>query len=550
MTSERTAARRDRASSDRAPSDHASSRWATAPGIRGTHQGFVRRSTGVVRQISGADAVIGNILLVNFVAAVATLVVVPFTFPGANLPLAVLLALLPALALATVYVLFALALPRSGGEYLYVSRVFHPSVGFAANFSFIGWNILFGGLLVNQFATVYLSGFFASLGWSAGVSAMSHKGVVLLVGVVLIALTTIPVIVGTRFAMRVMKGSFYVGSVLLLITLAVLAFAGHDTFVASVDQQASYTGIIESARQAGFESRPEGFAPTVQAVALISLATMFVMCSTYTTGEVQDVRRSVPKAVYGSALIGVAVIVVMALIATRVWSTDFLAAANYLSSVAPERYPLESTPDFSYLAVLTRPGWLFSTVVNVSFLCLITGNLIFGTATMSRCFSAWSFDRIMPQALASVSTRRRTPVNALLVFAICSVLALVYYTFDGDVTFLAGATLGFIATFLTVSAAAIAFPYLRPRLFRGSAADIRVVGVPVIVIAGVASSLMLGAMVYAFLTNDAFDANGTTGLLFFAGFWVVGLVVFGVARRIHLRRGLPFDAAFKELTGE
>lgn len=524
-------------------------RWIVLPATRGTHQGFVRRSMGLVKQISSADAVIGNILLVNFVAAVATLVVVPFTFPGANLPLAVLLAMLPALALGTVYVLFAVAMPRSGGEYVYVSRILSPGIGFAANFSFIGWNILFGGLLVNQFATVYLSGFFDSLGWSAGVAAMSHTWVVLLVGVVLIAVTTVPVIIGTRFAMRLMKGFFYAGAVLLLVTLAVLTFAGHDTFVAAVDEQASYTGILDAARQAGFQSRPDAFTPTVQAVALISLATMFVMCSTYTTGEVQDVRRSVPVAVFGSALVGGAVILVMAVIAGNVWSTDFLAASNYLAEVDPDSYPLAQAPSFAYLAGLTHPGWLFATAVNVSFLCLIVGNLIFATATMSRCFAAWSFDRIMPRGLAAVSARRRTPVNALLAFGVCSVLALVYYTFDGDVTFLAGATLGFIATFLTVSLAAVVFPYRRPQMYRGSAADIKVLGMPLIVIAGVASSLMLGAMVYAFLTNDAFGANGLTGLLFFAGFWVLGLVVFAVAKQIQRRRGLPVELMFKELTG-
>ena len=55
-------------------------------------------------------------------------------FPGANLPISSVLALAPALLIAFVYVQFSAAFPRSGGDYVFVGRILHPSLGFMVNF--------------------------------------------------------------------------------------------------------------------------------------------------------------------------------------------------------------------------------------------------------------------------------------------------------------------------------------------------------------------------------------------------------------------------------
>jgi amino acid transporter len=118
----------------------------------------------LVREISIGDALIGNLLIFNLVIASMTLLIIPYTFPGSNLPPSVGVMFPLALCPALVYVLLAIAMPRSGGDYVYVSRSINPALGFAANFTIIAWNMLWIGVYCNWVSTIGLSGMFSTLG--------------------------------------------------------------------------------------------------------------------------------------------------------------------------------------------------------------------------------------------------------------------------------------------------------------------------------------------------------------------------------------------------
>src|SRR5487761_1509965 len=130
---------------------------------------FVRHSSGLVREMSAGDALIGNVLIFNLVIASVTLLAVPFTFPGASLPIGILLAFIPAGLIAAVYVFFSVAMPRSGGDYVFISRTLHPALGFAANFRYVGGN----AVCSNWVGTGGLYGLFASHGLTGGASFWS-----------------------------------------------------------------------------------------------------------------------------------------------------------------------------------------------------------------------------------------------------------------------------------------------------------------------------------------------------------------------------------------
>src|SRR5258706_15057092 len=98
---------------------------------------FVRQSSGLVREASAFDALIFNAV---FSAPVgATLAFGIFyalgTSPGANIVLALVIAFLVNIPVCIMMSMMASAMPRVGGDYVWISRILHPAAAVFSNFS-------------------------------------------------------------------------------------------------------------------------------------------------------------------------------------------------------------------------------------------------------------------------------------------------------------------------------------------------------------------------------------------------------------------------------
>src|SRR3954468_4060653 len=111
----------------------------------GDGQLFVRNATGLVREVSKWDALIMNTLGMNVaLGSIFLLLQAPGNFPGGNMLLAIVIGtLVMAFTLLWVYAEFAAAMPRSGGDYVFVSRTLHPVVGWLMSWSQGLWLIFF-----------------------------------------------------------------------------------------------------------------------------------------------------------------------------------------------------------------------------------------------------------------------------------------------------------------------------------------------------------------------------------------------------------------------
>src|SRR5215469_7321910 len=127
---------------------------------------YVRQSSGLVREASVIDAVIFNAV---FSAPVgATLAFGIFyalgAFPGADIVVALLIAFVVNIPVCILMSMMASSMPRTGGDYVWISRILHPSVAIFSNFSASVSALIGAAFWARSFAVLALGPSLAVLG--------------------------------------------------------------------------------------------------------------------------------------------------------------------------------------------------------------------------------------------------------------------------------------------------------------------------------------------------------------------------------------------------
>ncbi|HRQ25176.1 MAG TPA: hypothetical protein PLF42_17240 [Anaerolineales bacterium] len=136
-----------------------------------------------------------------------------------------------------------------------------------------------------------------------------------------------------------------------------------------------------------------------------------------------------------------------------------------------------------------------------------------GTVFLSstRVIFAAAFDRLLPEKVAEVNEKTGTPVNALLLMVVPSIL--IAYPFSYNIadfqTLTLCSTLVIAVTFLGTTISAIILPYTKPDLYKSSPiAQYNVLGIPLITVSGV----IFGGFLVFLLYQWIFDPNGLYGI--------------------------------------
>jgi amino acid transporter len=275
---------------------------------------FTRASSGLVRQVKTVDVMSYGIQQIAL-SYIVFIVLVWGLYPGASMPLASLIATIAGLAMGVCYAMFATLYPRSGGEYVYLSRTLHPAVGFTVSFSFAFWETFYTGINGAFFSLYSVSPFLAALGLQANSQTLLNwstwfagKWGIFIGGSVMIIFLTILQILGAgvyfkwqRWATYLALGSIVVTLIVLFLGwTGVLDFKAHlnDVMGAGTYQKVVADGIAGGvAPAAGFN-----FGETMKFMIWPAFSIWFAVASTSFSGEIKNVQRSqliVPRSVRG-----------------------------------------------------------------------------------------------------------------------------------------------------------------------------------------------------------------------------------------------------------
>jgi basic amino acid/polyamine antiporter, APA family len=522
---------------------------------------FERRATGLVREAGAWDVLVYNLnfISIGLMAAFLFNTTIPF-YPGVNVYLNELIAFAIVIPLSLVFAMFAAAMPRSGGDYVYVSRTLHPALGMMSSFNNTVWWFIYGGVPSAFFARYGLGPFLRTVGEMSGSDTLVDWGNTLVgkTGTVICGAILICVLVAIfsrslQLYFRVQNTLFLFAMLSIVISIVVFVVRDHADVVSAINATFG-AGSVRGAEKAAFEPDASfDLRNTILPMTWLYLELVFNQSSAYIGGEVKRASRIQLWSMPAAAVAAVGVLMLLTWAALHSVGQDLW---NGLGNDFGASLGLSSTPVYSEIAAaVSGHTWIG---------ILILGGFVFWSYTWlpgqilnaSRNLVAYSIDGLMPRQLSYVSPRTHAPVAAMWLVGLGSIVFLVLYVYTHIFQTLTG-IFGFILGFCVVSLAAIAFPYRLPDVFESSPVRWRFAGIPVMSIVGALSlAACIAALVifwkdpYAGLRNLNDGSRYWWGVAYNVGIFLSGLVVYFVARWLNARRGVDVDKRFAEIPVE
>jgi basic amino acid/polyamine antiporter, APA family len=506
--------------------------------------GFARKASGLVRSFSPTDALFYNILAINpFLVAQLSFTTMAVAFLGANLWLAILICGTLCIPEAIVYAQLTTLMPRSGGDYVFQSRILGGGVATFFTFSGIilaevaavllvisvGLSQIFAPFLTTIGAYYHSHALVSVATWLGGKTGFVVSGFAILAWIAIINYR------GLRIYAIVQRWVFYVAAGGLLAVFAIMLFSTHADFVNGLNSfmrqhygvKDAYHSILSASHvHAGFS-----FSATMYATVLAAFAFIFPAWGVMQAGEIKraGAGRTNLFSIVGAEIISVLIALAAVLLLLGRVGSDFLVAAGNLSFNDPSHYPLPVSPFFGFFASMIHASpplaWLVF-VTSFAWFWMWAPNLMVAT---TRVLIAMSFDRMLPEWLGKVSLRSRAPVNAITVTVVgCAAFIIVYVFVTSLITLLASLVLLTITCFAVTMVAGGLLPWVRPDLYKQAPGLVRarVLGVPLITVSGAIFFAYAVFVDYACLSQDALGVNSTKGLVFVGGVYAVSAAVY------------------------
>ncbi len=518
---------------------------------------FVRKATGLTREISVLSTIplcwltIGAGINVFSVEA-------SYSFPGANVPLGYFMCGIFYVIFTSCLALMAVAMPRTGGDYVSTGRVLGPFAGIFSSIPRMVGLAFIGGLLGG------LTGIFIGLGFLQagiitnnatwidwGIWILDNKEVQLGLGILFVIIAFLILLLGSRvfmWANWILVILPLIGSIIALVFLysntpSTAETAWNDMFGAG-----AWAEIETAAVNNGWTTAEYGMGQSWDSTFAIFIPAYFAYGGSegpvYWGSEVKEPRKSM--------LVGAIVgpFLMMIFYSAFVYSIyycfgDFVSQYGYVTMGGywtegmmtpdlPASFPtfvsvFAKEPALVFFISLSSALWLFGVV------CLIMG-------MVSKLIFAMSFDRFVPEGLASVNDRFHSPHWALLLTFIGAIIGLWIFIYSDALTAIIDTTVIWLFWATLICVAATIYPVTRREIWeRGHA--LRAAGFPVISLLGIISFI-----VYMYVNTKAIQQVTDPWILYLAiGVWAFAIVYYVIYALYNRRRGIDTEAVYREI---
>jgi basic amino acid/polyamine antiporter, APA family len=395
---------------------------------------------------------------------------------------------------------------------------------------------------------------------TAGNDLATKEGWQFGIGVVVILISAGLLAGGWRWTTRIMNSLWIITMLGLFTVFLVLLFKSKTGFVNSFNQFSapitgepdSYHSLIKAAGKEGIDTTPafsmNNTWPTFAAIAGLSI---YSWLSIYISGEVRRAKDTTQMKIMSLAtFVHIGIAVLLSIVFFWKFGHDFFVAVNALGG--SESYPFAAPPYYTFLTSIAGGStllawWLFITFA-VAYPLLILPNITIAVRT----FFAWALDGILPSRFARVSPKTHAPNYAIGLAVVVSILVLYWAVSSGEgfLKVLYEAVVLQLVTMILIGLAAVLLPYRRPEVWRASATTKRVLGVPVVALAGALTTVLLAGLFFIYMHYPELGIDKGRFYRDCAIILGAALLTFFVARTARMRQGVDVDKLATEIPPE
>ncbi|HYK30870.1 MAG TPA: APC family permease [Streptosporangiaceae bacterium] len=528
---------------------------------------FIRQTSGLVREL-GIPAAVGISLasvaivntFINFNAGLTA-------FPKADMFLPLFAAAFIWLVAMFAYRYLLRAVPRAGGEYVYLSRTVSPVVGSIAG---IAIAVVFTYILATNahFAAVFtpflltgLGAVFHSTALSNAANHVTSNTAIFLISLLVMLIVAALSLTAVKNVARIIFGLIILQVVAFVVMMIVLIANNKADFASALATFSHHPGAYQAILAAGSANKIAIGTSIASAVAIIPFMVLNyngVLYSYYVGGEL---RRPGRTYLYASVISLIVLLVlwggVWALLRAKV-GLPFMQSQANLSNSFPTAYAkitnLNSVSGgLGYGMILTSnpiARLLFATAVPFAEIAV---NLAFVTVT-TRVLFAQAFDRLLPVNVAKVGERNHAPNVAIGIVLVIGAAFCWVTSFVNLSNIVALQSLFFAFILLAGGVAALFLPYRRPELITpsGLSDDAKAAWLRKVMLVGAATTLLALFTVFEIVSHTSvygkFSWESILTLVVVLG---AGPVIYVIARSVRRQRNsLDLAMAMHELPPE
>src|SRR4030042_872512 len=306
---------------------------------------FARKASGLVRGLSFWDAF--GVGFMNQGLTPSMWVMISFglgVYTGGNLIIGTLLsAILCGIGFSLVWGILGGSMPRSGGEYIYNSRIIHPVIGIAESFGnafvWIMWIFVLAPWTIDPGLTMM----FQFLGLEAAADVVQTPTAVFIISSIVSLIALLFVVFGLKVFAPVQKVIMILGILGCTIILLVFTFTSHNEYVQAWNNLAvqygslDYEGFLSTARTTIEEAGDvlpttwnwfDSFGVMVAGSWLFAYA----YCITFIAGEVKRPDKTIILANLFAVIVPAVFMILVAVGLYRLVDFNFLSASAWVDN--------------------------------------------------------------------------------------------------------------------------------------------------------------------------------------------------------------------------